>query len=180
REEDEAFWQAQQERAQRRREQQAVKDKQRAAEREIARAKREKEKQQQQLQDEKRAREEEAAKKEEKRKKKAEMDSKREKAEAVRARAFELCREGNLPDLRPMLEKQDGDASAPSVKLSDRRDGKGKSGATLLHMCVSRGVGEGETSDAVMKGRLEVATYLLQGTVKKDAGGERDRVDLSK
>lgn len=42
REEDEVFWKAQQERAQRRREQQAVKEKQKAKEREEARAKREK------------------------------------------------------------------------------------------------------------------------------------------
>lgn len=41
-------------------------------------------------------------------------------------------------------------------------------------------VAEGAVSDAVVKGRLEVANYLLQGTVKKEAGGERDRVDLSK
>lgn len=40
-------------------------------------------------------------------------------------------------------------------------------------------VADGAVSDAVVKGRLEVANYLLQGTVKKEAGGERDRVDLS-
>lgn len=39
---------------------------------------------------------------------------------------------------------------------------------------------EGQAFDAVVKGRLEVATYLVQGTTQKEAGGERDRVDLSK
>lgn len=43
--------------------------------------------------------------------------------------------------------------------------------------CVVR-FGDG-TSEAVTKGRLEVATYLVQGVVK-ERGGDRDRVDLSK
>lgn len=62
------------------------------------------------------------------------MDSKREKAEALRARAFELCRAGKLSEFQSLLGDQDDVTSALAVKLSDRQDGKGKSGATLLHM----------------------------------------------
>lgn len=40
-------------------------------------------------------------------------------------------------------------------------------------------VAQGQTPDAVVVGRLEVATYLVQGTARKEGGGERDRVDLS-
>ena len=38
---------------------------------------------------------------------------------------------------------------------------------------------QGQTADAVVKGRLEVATCLVQGDAQKEGGGERDRVDLS-
>ena len=66
--------------------------------------------------------------------KQEELDSRAEKAEALRSRAFDLCAAGDLASLAPLL---DGDAEeAPGVtpKLSERRDEKGKSGATLLHM----------------------------------------------
>lgn len=57
----------------------------------------------------------------------------------MRARAFELCREGNLKELESLLDNQDAKDVTPAlmVKLSDRQDAKGKSGATLLHMWVS-------------------------------------------
>lgn len=65
------------------------------------------------------------------------MDSKKAKAAAVRASAFELCREGKLAELRSLLNDQGDDVTpALRVKLSDRQDDKGKSGATLLHMWV--------------------------------------------
>ncbi|CAM9692144.1 unnamed protein product [Pylaiella littoralis] len=182
REEDEVFWKAQQERAQRRREQQAHKDKKRAEERELAQARREKVQEQQKWKDEQKVKEEAAAKEEEKRRRRAEVDSKREKAEALRARAFELCRAGKLSEFQSLLGDQDDVTSALAVKLSDRQDGKGKSGATLLHMCVSGAdeIAQGQASDATVKGRLELANYLVQGVIQKDSGGGRDRVDVSK
>ena len=72
------------------------------------------------------------------------MLSKREKAKAARAHAFDLCREGKLSEFRSLLETQEdgkaagaGGTEAPAVvklKLSDRHDDLGKSGATFLHM----------------------------------------------
>lgn len=52
----------------------------------------------------------------------------------MRSLAFELCRAGDLASLIPLLDS--GSDAVPGVtpKLSDRRDEKGKSGATLLHM----------------------------------------------
>ncbi len=69
-----------------------------------------------------------------------EVKSKREKARAVRAHAFELCRQGNLSEFRPILEDQEDAAAATAaggvvkLKLSDRQDEMGKSGASFLHM----------------------------------------------
>jgi len=64
-----------------------------------------------------------------------EAKSKREKARVARAHAFEVCRRGNLSEFRPLLEKQDdAEAGAVKLKLSDRQDEMGKSGATFLHM----------------------------------------------
>ena len=40
-------------------------------------------------------------------------------------------------------------------------------------------VSAGGASDAAVKGRLEVAKYLVESTVQKEAKGETDRVDLS-
>lgn len=71
----------------------------------------------------------------------ADMDRRREKAEALSARAFALCRDGKLSELQALLASQEEEnssssfaSSALSVKLSDRQNGKGKDGATMLHM----------------------------------------------
>ena len=68
----------------------------------------------------------------------AEADGKKAKAAEVRARAFELCRGGKLAEFRALLADQGDVTPALTVKLSDRQDAKGKSGATLLHMWVLR------------------------------------------
>lgn len=47
-----------------------------------------------------------------------------------------------------------------------------------LHRGVSKS-GDG-TPASVTQGRLEVAIHLIHGIVRKNGGGERDRVDLSK
>lgn len=52
----------------------------------------------------------------------------------MRARAFELCRAGNLKELQPLVDGQEDLGPGLALKLSCRQGEKGKTGATLLHM----------------------------------------------
>ena len=66
----------------------------------------------------------------------AELETKLEWVEDIRAKAFGHCRKGNLKALRPLLGVQEGLGPALMLKMSDRQENNAKEGATMLHMCV--------------------------------------------